>query len=423
MLRRLLSHYLVVSGVLVHIALAGLVALWLFNKASSSGLPNDIARLFVGSLDGVDVTEIRPTRSGAVNPDLLRLPTGSWTKIHATDAFTRQVHGGAAFDSLRGRLMLFGSDTHRNDWDNSVRFFDVATLTWSQSYPPDDPASYRVNPEGIPVAGAGVERPWAMHTFDAVEYDPNNDRLIVSSYPDHMSPAKSWGMDRTLWQQIKRHPTWFYSIAGNQWQPLAGRAVDFFPQGTAYDPNQNTVVGAKGDGYFELTGTPPVWRRLAREGTPKGWHVSVAYDLSRDIVVAFGNNKRSNAIWQYRRGDEAGRRMPTPGRRPPGAEALPLVYHPGIDRVVALVRNRKTKTTETWLYATESDRWFRDAGADLPFDIGMNYDMVYDPRHELLLLVANLPGDPVAVWALQLKGAGRQAGRSGAVLDRPDVGG
>lgn len=98
--------------------------------------------------------------------------------------------------------------------------------------------------------------------------------------------------------------------------------------------------------------------------------------------------------------------MPTPGLRPPGAESAPLVYHPGIKRVVALVERRASggqSSTETWLYTTADDIWQRVQTATIPFAIGMNYDMVYDPNHELLVLVANYPKEPVAVWVLRLE--------------------
>ena len=98
--------------------------------------------------------------------------------------------------------------------------------------------------------------------------------------------------------------------------------------------------------------------------------------------------------------------MPTPGERPPGADSAPLVYHPGIRRVVALVETTNADgggSTETWLYATAEDVWQRVPTANIPFAIGMNYDMVYDPNHELLVLVANYPKEPVAVWVLRLE--------------------
>lgn len=409
MWRRFFSNYFVVIGALANVALLGTIAFWLYGKIGVDGMVDDVRRAISGSLDGVEVAALRPAAPGSHNPDLLRLPAGEWVKIHQQSGaaseggaeFKRQLHGGAAFDTRRGRLMLFGSDTHRKDWDNTVRFFDVAALRWSQSYPPDDPQTYRVNADGIPVAGIDGRHPWAMHTFDAVEYDPRSDTLVVSSQPQHMAPDKPWGMDRALWKQIRRHPTWVYSIADRRWRALPGESPKFFPYATTFDPNRNLVVGVNQDGFWELGGAPLTWKRLAK-GSPKFWHNAAAYDADRDTVVSFGTNRRSNDVWQYRRGDAVGRKMPTPGQRPPGGESVPLVYHPGLQRVVALVANRKAKTTETWLYATADDAWMRVESATLPFNIGMNYHAAYDPRHDLVLLVANMPGDPVAVWALRL---------------------
>lgn len=386
---------------MLRLAFVAVIPLGGFETVAASDPVTDVRRELTGPLDGVALTAVDPAEPGATNPALLRLPAGVWHKIRVEDGFRRQAHGGAAFDTRRGRLVLFGSDTHSDDWDNSVRFFDVAALRWSQAYPPDGPSTYRVNADGIPVAGRGVERPWAMHTFDAVEYDPVHDRLIVASYPKHMSPRKSWGVDERLWRQIKRHPTWTYSFADGRWSALPGAAEHFFPHAATFDTQRNRFVGIRSDGYYTLSGTPPVWQRVA-SGTPEGWHTAAAYDSDRDVIVLFGNNGRADSVWQYRSGEAHGTEMPTPGTRPPGGASVPFVYHPRVRRVVALVADRAGSATETWLYATAEDRWSRVESADLPFNVRMNYQMVYDPRHDLLWLVANERGDPVAVWALRL---------------------
>jgi hypothetical protein len=401
MWKRLISRHLVICGLVTNAAVLAMPLSSDYGRAASFGQAPGSGRAVQGPLDGVALTAVDPAEPATTNAALLRLPAGVWHKIRVEDGFRRQAHGGAAFDTRRGRLVLFGSDTHSEDWDNSVRFFDVAALRWSQAYPADGPSSYRVNADGIPVAGTGVERPWAMHTFDAVEYDPVQDRLIVASYPKHMSPRKSWGVDEGLWRQIKRHPTWTYSLADGRWTALPGAAEHFFPHAAAFDTRRNRFVGIRSDGYYTLSGTPPAWNRIA-SGTPDGWHTAATYDSDRDAIVLFGNNKRADSVWQYRFGEEHGIEMPTPGTRPPGGASVPLVYHPGVRRAVALVVDRAGDVTETWLYATAEDRWLRVESADLPFNIRMNYQMVYDPRHDLLWLVANAPGDPVAVWALRL---------------------
>ena len=190
--------------------------------------------------DEKDIDETVPERNPEstverkLNLDLLDIPIGVWIKIHQQRPsdkvrFKRQSHAGSAFDTKRGRMIIFGSDTHGNDWSNSPLFFDIATLEWSRLYPDDDPSTYRVNSQGIPVAGVDGDHPWAMHTFGAVDYDPVGDALIVSSYPQHLEPGRFTDVLADVWPKIRRHPTWILDLEKNKWRPLPGRAVQFFP--------------------------------------------------------------------------------------------------------------------------------------------------------------------------------------------------
>ena len=405
-----LARYMALVGVLANAAAAAFLMYWFAGKVSDTEFYRDTRRWFFGSADGVELTTVKPVAPGVVNPELRSLPAGVWLKIHqqtgsGPDDFSRQSHGGAAFDPVRGRLMLFGSDTHSTDWDNTVRFFDMGSLHWSSAYPPDDRATYRVNPQGIPVAGSDGERPWAMHTFDAVEFDPISDRLIVASHPEHLSPAKPWGIKKQLWKQIESHPTWAYLVSENSWQPLANNGVSFFPYGATFDLNRRVYIGVKSTGYWVLDIDTGRWEKIGKGGPP-GWHNAATFDSDREVVVSFGTNKGADEVWQYRLGEERDKLMPTPGVRPPGGGSTPLVYHPGIKRVVALIERKKAGgpgSTETWLYSTAEDAWRQVPTASIPFAIGMNYDMVYDPNHELLVLVANYLKEPVAVWVLRLE--------------------
>lgn len=406
---RLVSRYMVLAGAVANLLLAAFFLFWLGNKVSATETYRDVRRLFHGPPDGVQVLPVVPVAAGQLNPALRDLPAGTWFKIHELSRndpgfFVRQSHGGAAFDPVRGRVMLFGSDTHRIDWDNTVRFFDMGTLSWSAAYPPDAPDTYRVNEQGLPVAGQDESRPWAMHAFDAVEFDPISDRLIVASHPGHMGPDKSWGVDRAQWARIKSHPTWSYLVGENRWEPLVEDGKSFFPYGATFDPIRRRLVGVSSDGFWELDVEERAWQKLGG-GAPQGWHNAAAYDADRDVVVSYGTHKNSNDIWQYRRGEALGRQMPTPGSRPPGGQSVPLAYHSRSKRIVALINATSadaTHHTATWLYSSGQDVWERHATASIPFPLGMNYMMVYDSNHDLMVLVANYPGEPVAVWVLRL---------------------
>ena len=88
-----------------------------------------------------------PAAGRPFNPRLASLPAARWVEIHrqqATDPvrFHRQWHGGSAFDTRRGRIVLFGSDTHGDDWTHSPLFFDLASPTWTRAYPDDPPSTH-----------------------------------------------------------------------------------------------------------------------------------------------------------------------------------------------------------------------------------------------------------------------------------------
>src|SRR5262249_1981542 len=159
--------------------------------------------------------------------------------------FFRQDHGGSAFDSKRGRLILFGSDTHEYDdstgknWKNSVFFFDPAIGVWTQSYPMDPVQTYTVDAAGIPVAGEHRDHPWAMHTYGAIAYDSHLDELVVASYPAHEEPGKFTYVLQAIWPKIGRHPTWLFGLDSNAWKPLEAPAESFFQNAIAYDSDRS----------------------------------------------------------------------------------------------------------------------------------------------------------------------------------------
>jgi hypothetical protein len=343
-----------------------------------------------------------------------QLPRGRWVKIHEqspTDDvfFRRQKHGGSAFDTRRGHLVLFGSDTHGRDWTNSPLIFDIARLKWRRLYPDDPLSTYKVNEDGLPVAGRHGQHPWAMHTFGAVEYDARRDELIVSSYPKHMAPGRFSNALAQLWPNVKQHPTWVLNLATEKWHPLGAKAVHFFPNATAFDSDRGVVVGYRRDGVYELSGSPRHWDRVLRQGL-FGYHNNAVYDTSNKKIIVMGSNENSNDVVVYDPATQSQRKMPTTGQRPPKDQHIPMAFHGSLGKTIALVdqvpvgvsrRQRELLTTETWAYDSFEDRWERNAGATLPFGCGMNYNLEYDPNHDVLLLVTSEPGRSTSVWALR----------------------
>ncbi|MBM4000483.1 MAG: right-handed parallel beta-helix repeat-containing protein [Planctomycetes bacterium] len=333
-------------------------------------------------------------------------PSNRWIKLHeinanSPDRFQRQEHGGSCFDSKRGQIVLFGSDTHGKDWHNSPRFFDTTTTTWSQPYSDDDFKTYSVNERGIGVAGPMGEHPWAMHTFGAVVYDSARDELIAPIFDDHLVPGRFTGLFRDLWPRVRRKPTWVYRFAAKQWMPLAGDGINCFPYCATYDCDRQVVVGVLPDGIYELAGEPRAWRKATLKGF-FGWHTNCAYDRKNKAVVVFGSNEDRNDIAAYFPATGEYRLMPTAGLRPPPDQHNPMEFCPDVGKTVVLVDrvDGKHEQTETWLYDVPQDTWTQVSGATLPFACGMNYNLEYDGIHRRLLLVT---GPQPTVWALRLE--------------------
>lgn len=359
-----------------------------------------------------------PVGARRLNPCLLDLPKGKWILIHRQKEndsvrFHFQPHGGAAFDTKRGRLVLIGSDTHSDlyskDWLNGPHLFDVARLRWMNFYRNDALVTYQVNHFGVPIAGYNGDHPWPMHTYGAVTYHAGRDEIVVSSHPGHLAPNQFIDTVAHLWRRIKHHPTWVLSFKTNRWSTLRARPQSFFLHSTTLDSHRGVIVGYRSDGVYELAGPPRKWRRVIRKGL-LGIHSNSVYDSKHRVVVVFGNRPVSNSVVQYSPATRTQRRMPTPGLRPPKDRHAPMAFHSGLGKTVVLVdqvpewakQDRSAQSTGTWLYDAGKDAWGRIESAQLPMSLGMNYNLVYDPAHKLLLLVTKGKGFRPAVWALRL---------------------
>ncbi|MCL2640947.1 MAG: hypothetical protein FWD53_08900 [Phycisphaerales bacterium] len=357
-----------------------------------------------------------PAAPEPTNPKLANLPANEWVVLHQqtpTDKvrFKRQLHGGSCFDTKRCRIILFGSDTHDQDWANSPLIFDVVTGTWSQVYPNDDKSTYRTTPEGLPVAGVNGDHPWTSHTFGAVVYDPERDEMVVACWDEHMDPNGKFSKAlKDVWPNVKIKPNWTFNLATEKWAPLAGEPQSFFPYACTYDSDRKVIVGYGKDGIWELGGPDRTWTRADPKRLTK-FHNNLVYDSVNKAIVVYGAAQGSDEVIVYRPATKEHRKMPTPGVRPPKDEHVPMCFDPIAARTVimadrgGIAYRPKDGKAETWLYDLAKDEWTQVPGAGFTFGCGMNYNMHYDPRHKVCLLVTeelSKPGWPVTVYAMRL---------------------
>jgi hypothetical protein len=327
--------------------------------------------------------------------------SNTWVELHRRDSgdWHRQQHAGIAYDSRRGQLLVFGSDTHGSDWDNSLQVFDPAAPGWSRRGEPVAPDRYRVSDDGIPVAGDGDPWPWAMHTFDTVVYDPVRDALVVAAVPLH-NPARK-GFDADM-----EHPTWVHDLKTGTWSTLPS-PINFFAGSAAYDHARDTIVAYR-HGIWELGPERKAWVR-ALSGSHHGIHHSMVYDRRRGELLVFGDHGDSRDIWVYTPGKRAGA-AGSWDKRDPGGDDCPADQHFPVDYsedddLFVLVpdehREGQPGRAVTCIYDPRTNTYHRLDGADLPAQ-GMNYMMVYDPKGKRFLLVSGNHAKPTTVHALRL---------------------
>lgn len=350
-----------------------------------------------------------PSDRAAAEPsgsaELAALPPNQWVVFHKDETleWRRQGHAGGAYDTRRGTLLLFGSNSHGDDWDNSVHEFDPATRQWTTHYPPAHPSSYRGDERGYRVAGpADQPQPWAMHTYDAVIYDPSLDALVVASVTAHT----------TLPQPIpeaKRDPLWIYDLTERRWRIFDGKGDPVpvvFASAAAYDAGRDTLVvyGGNGSGIvglFELGPDRQQWHQVAP--AHHEIHFNMEYDSRRGTLAVFGNYGNTNTVWTYRP-------HPTPGKAgrwekhvpegecPPG-QAFPAAFDSRAGVFLLVPRG------VTCVYDPDANRYTVLPDAKIPpleGEYNMNYHMFYDERHGVFLVVTGGWRAAPVVWALRL---------------------
>ncbi|HJV26278.1 MAG TPA: hypothetical protein VJ673_11350 [Aromatoleum sp.] len=359
--------------------------------------------------------------TSATGGDLNNLPPNRWVKLDTApvSGWTRQGHAGLAYDSKRGTLLIFGSNTHGLDWDDSVHEFDPATLRWTTHAALAPQTSYRADDKGRAVAGGQDLQPWAMHTYGGVAYDSQRDGLIVTARPEH-NPIGKKIPEATI------HPTWFYSQARRQWQmlPDSGEAPPkFFASAAAYDERRGVPV-AYHWGIWELVPRDGghTWVQATKEGHHH-MHYSLVYDSRRGNFAVFGDYYNINDVWIYTPGPRPGEAGRWEERKPRGDEAPRSQHFPvAFDRdqgVFLLVpgntefeelpngkeRAKPARSNSSFVYDPDDNRYIRLPEGDMPA-LGMNFMMAYDARHKAFLLVTGASGGVPSVWALKLDLAG-----------------
>ncbi|MCQ8181199.1 hypothetical protein NP603_08770 [Methylomonas sp. SURF-1] len=394
MWRKAVKYYFSFFSALFHLGIVLALGFYLTNKITHHWRWQVLVHAMKGRIDDSAVYPINSREQ------LAALPSRVWTKIDqqqpdAEARFERQPTATCAFDKKRNRLLVFGAEVNENPPDNAIHYFDLTKLRWENEYEADPLSSYFLDKSGFLVAGFNLNHPPAMQVFGAGAFDEKNDQLVIAS-------SVKREFYETRLPNIPIHesvnPTWNYDFALKRWHAEAN-ATDFRTYSVAYDEDRNVVVGFQPYHIGEWNGQTKSWQKVGNATYP-AWNTNAVYDSVNRVFLLFGGSNLSNEVHSYQAGSQKSVKMPTPGIKPPGRASVPLVFHKGIGKMVAIID--QDNYAETWTYDYRKDEWQHLNDIKFPYNVGMNYCLEYDSRNNIMLFVSSPPMEQTAVWALRL---------------------
>jgi len=346
---------------------------------------------------------------------LLNLPANRWTKYHELESgdWWRKGHAGLAYDSTRGSLLVFGSDTHGEDWDNIVHEFIPRQRRWVHHGVNAHSNTYKVNSEGYPVAGDPDLAPWAMHTYDGLDYVPSLDALVVVASPSHNPIGKK------IPGKAKSHPIWLYRLNTKKWSIFederGAMPNNFFGAATAYDKTNNNLFICK-SGLWLLNLTTGKSKRLGNSS--QCLHRTMVFDSLRRHLYLFGSYKGTSDVLRFDIGffsekykNSKWEVLAPGGDHCPKYGSVPVAFDEMTGIFLLIVNDKKisndgkTNSASTFIYDPKTNEYKELIDTYLPTS-RMNFMMAWDKVHEVFFLLTGNWKDGVSVWALRLDRAG-----------------
>ncbi len=238
----------------------------------------------------------------------------AWTQLHAGIEPAGRYFHTAIHLPASDQMLVFGGITNFVDGNNSW-MLDLGPLRWSPFAEPREP---------------GDPMPAARHGHSAI-YDPSRDEMIVFGGQEGLGGA----LLGDLWRLTLHHPVgWSPMVAlGAPPPPRVGHSAIYDP------PRDRMIVFGGGDNRtFELTlsGTP-TWTELPGSGPPgaRSFHAAV-YDPPRDRMIVIGGTLGIPDVWELTlAGTPTWATIATSGA-PPGQPVWSwgAIYDPVRDRLV-----------------------------------------------------------------------------------------
>ena len=398
-------------------------------------------------------TEPDATRRADQAARLENLPENRWVLLDSPGRVApARTWGSATFDTNRSRILYWGGG-HCGYQGSDVDAYDVVEHTWLGETEPDYPErlwNHGVRPAGVTFDGA----PWSEHGRSIYAYDPNLKKLVLAhgirlttgyepewmrDYPEINTSAP----DALITQpsSYRKFATFLYDAGTKTWQ-IAG------PAPAGLDTLLSTPLGVMGvpvnwparlndAGYNRpwSSADPPAdnavylyrkgrWEKFgAGQPSPQNLYemTSLAWDSTREQLILHGGGPRRDELWTFdwksKRWTNREPKVVGPAGAQPPACSREAVYLPQDDVMLTY-----GGPDNTWAYTPSDNSWRKvtlpfDANDELSRHTSQNRAMVYDPRHDVVLLVLGGRGDmgQASVFALRYRQANAVTGdpRSG----------
>jgi len=310
-------------------------------------------------------------------------------------------------------VIFFGSDTHaptrlENGESNAVWRLDLENLAWSQDYEQDPKGSYRILPDNQTETSTG--RPWAMHTFADVDWDPIARRVVVVSGEMHarFNPEERFPMFKGKeWWVHLRPSHWEYDPDSRRWERLELSAPDLFASATVWDNGRQLLVAHNGSATWEFNRASREWVKFDAP-SKESWHQNMVYDNFARCVLLLGNNHGDATLYSYDSVSHHWNIVETAGHTLP-ANGAAIAYDTRHHAMLYLANDYKDQyynpagKAVTFLYHSEGKRWER-LPIQSPDLYGMNYLMQYDPVRNVFLHFEKTRDseERIRVWAFRI---------------------
>ncbi|MBI1940167.1 MAG: hypothetical protein HYS33_01525 [Acidobacteria bacterium] len=385
------------------------------------------------------------------------LPENRWVRLEARgQAAIVRTWGSATFDTHRGLILYWGGG-HCGYGGNDVAGFDVEAGLW-RSFDAASEFPERTWDKGVRLAGVTFQgKPWTEHGRRIYAYDPLSRKLVMTwrirlttGYdPEllrHFSSGVGVAPDALASQPSSyvRYATWTFDPDKRRWELLgpappgvdtlvstrrgvmgvnvnwpsrlndAGYLLPWRPS----QPAQDTAI-------YLLDVSQKKWTRLDT-GPPSPQNLyevtSLAYDSKRDRVLLHGGGQDRDELWAFDIQSGAWANLqPTvagpAGGQPPVA-SREAVYLPHEDVMLTYGPSREDATIAAlWVYSAVENVWRRmqmspPPGIEPRLAAGQNRALVYDPKHDLVLMVLGAGGEEgrASVYALRYRHSETRSG-------------